>query len=82
MVVANQALHEDTKVRGPGVEARLHDLCTLACTLYCMIIIGTARLSIDQLASKKIIPSSAFLAAGLKSDNLGQKEASTCSIGS
>ena len=23
MVVANQALHEDTKVRGPGVEAKL-----------------------------------------------------------
>ena len=22
MVVANQALHEDTKVRGPGVEAK------------------------------------------------------------
>ena len=24
VVVANQALHEDTKVRGPGVEARLN----------------------------------------------------------
>ena len=27
VVVANQALHEDTKVRGPGVEAKASDYC-------------------------------------------------------
>ena len=30
VVVANQALHEDTKVRGPGVEARFYSEASLS----------------------------------------------------